>query len=663
MQILCRCVFAFVCLFAGAVSLAGETQPLHVLPQAQPGALYSAQLAIPPGLGYPFASCKLTGDALPKGLAFDCARLQLKGRVPAGIEKIYDLVLELTDAQGNAKSFDLELPISSKPELVSLAEPFPTQTASNAAATVISSPPVVTNTSHPEPAVEKPDSETAIHQTVESTPPQEFNEMPAARLQRAVATFRSAFKASMRPASDGQGHAGISSTASVTPPAGCQQLKSGIFSEEQKAWKDLENVTTGPNCSSTPDPFDSPCKDYIQNLEKLQNDADDAVKALQTSAKVAASGDSCQPIYTAREKLWTDLSTELKNNGSDVGSGKYRIPTTMVPEFLPNVGTATHVPFLHFGIAGITASAASSASTEAKLFAELYGDVAPVSTRPWFRLWGYGRIGSIEENTLSGLSTVNTSLVTTLNGLQAGQIVQSGEMMAGMGFKFLPKQWNPAKPSLSFIVDGGAITPLTTQQSQQASQTYVATSDVQTFYSTGQFASNAKYFTSNPCPASSSSSTGTVQNPVSCYIAFYSQDRARFFRNYAAGLRLKVPLPSSSINADESRFPATFDVTVGQNELVTGGVMRGWVMHVGGVTPLAYSTGLYIFGGMDVGIIGREDSPGPLLVPTTSSSSPAPAPGNIINIALPAPNRDRYAIGIGWDILSLINNKTQPKTQ
>lgn len=112
--------------FLACISIAStfsETPLPRQLPQAQPGSFYSAQLAIPPGLGYPFQECKLTGDTLPKTLRFDCQRLQFKGRIPAAEEKTYNITLLISDARGNTQSFILSLLVSSKPALVDLSGP------------------------------------------------------------------------------------------------------------------------------------------------------------------------------------------------------------------------------------------------------------------------------------------------------------------------------------------------------------------------------------------------------------------------------------------------------------------------------------------------------------------------------------------------------------
>ncbi len=60
---------------------------------------------------------------------------------------------------------------------------------------------------------------------------------------------------------------------------------------------------------------------------------------------------------------------------------------------------------------------------------------------------------------------------------------------------------------------------------------------------------------------------------------------------------------------------------------------------------------------------GHGDPPGPLLLPAPSnyplnSTTPTPtaSTANTVNIQVPQPNRDRYALGLGWDILGLVKN-------
>jgi len=230
-------------------------------------------------------------------------------------------------------------------------------------------------------------------------------------------------------------------------------------------------------------------------------------------------------------------------------------------------------------------------------------------------------------------------------GLQVQQLVQSGELGAGLEFRMYPRQPSASAANIFLITGIGAVTPLSQAQAV-GGQTYEVTSLVQNTFSTGIYQQYASQFM-KLCPSGDGSGDiGTTP----CYVAFYPQDRSRFFRNYSAGLRMKF-WPSW---AKGGSSPGIVDATIGQNEYVTGGSMRGWVAHVGGATPLSYLPGLYIFGGMDVAVTGSNSNSSLLLLPTTSSTSPSPSTSNTINIVVPPPNRDRYVLGIGWDIAGMI---------
>jgi hypothetical protein len=517
-----------------AVTTLAETPASRQLPQAQPGSFYSTQLAIPPGLGYPFEDCKLAGDSLPKSLTLDCQRLLLKGRVPAGIEKTYQISLFLADAQGNNRTYFLALRVSSKPEIVDLGD---SQTAAAPKNEIAVQSGGTDKTSVPEPAATPDTTANPPKENQTHIPPSNSTDAGAAtELQNAVAF--------LKPASIG---------LAIVP----------------------------------------------------------SKKTIPQSSAVAAQG---------------------TGNG-----GKPKDPP-------PG-------PFEHFGIVGLSGSAASSTTLQAKMFAQLYGDApAPLfGMQSVMRGWGFLRIGSIAQTDTSLITSQGASAVTSASNLQVQQLVQSLEMGAGLEF---PISRSQQYPYVSFIFGGGASTPLSTQEVQLSNQTFQVTPELQQFYASGTYAKYLSQF-QTLCPSTDSSSDAGK----TCYVAFYPQDRSRFFRNYALGVRAKFSAPTSA--QQPNYFPFTFDATIGQNEYVTGGMMRGWVFHVGGATPLPYANGLFLFGGMDFGVTGHGDNPGPLLFPTTSSMTPAPDSTNTINIVVPQPNRDRYLFGIGFDIAGVLQRHLQ----
>jgi hypothetical protein len=194
-------------------------QSVHPLPQAIPGANYAAQLAIPPGLGYPFAKCALEGNA-PRWLTLDCARLQLKGKVPAtaaASTKDADLrvTLHLEDAAGNAREFPLSLRVSAEPQLVSLED-----TQSSPVPSPLTEPPTPASQVSAGPAAPTAAKPTSVDKP--RNRPKSAPTLRNAALTETVAAHGDAPAATPAPTADAApGKAAEAlEAAPVTPPAG-----------------------------------------------------------------------------------------------------------------------------------------------------------------------------------------------------------------------------------------------------------------------------------------------------------------------------------------------------------------------------------------------------------------------------------------------------------
>jgi hypothetical protein len=209
--------------------------------------------------------------------------------------------------------------------------------------------------------------------------------------------------------------------------------------------------------------------------------------------------------------------------------------------------------------------------------------------------------------------------------------------------------------STSLLLSGGFISPLSA--SQASPSVFYATNAIQMAYPNTPWAST--------CIPSTPTS-----NPT-CYVAFIPEDRTRFYRHYEAGLRLR--LYGEDFDHHILRFPGIMDLTVGQNEYVTGGKLNGAVLHLGGLLPLPIPKvdGIYAFGSVDSAVNGPLTS---CSNPTQSCAqlllSPVPSTANVnylspsvYNVTVSQPNRDRYRFGFGIDIYHLITAKSQaPKT-
>jgi hypothetical protein len=107
------------------------------------------------------------------------------------------------------------------------------------------------------------------------------------------------------------------------------------------------------------------------------------------------------------------------------------------------------------------------------------------------------------------------------------------------------------------------------------------------------------------------------------------------------------------------------DITIGQNEYVTGGRLKGVVLHIGGTMPVPALDGVYIFGSMDMGMSfgNNQNNAELLLTPVPSTLNLTYLSPSVNTISVSQPNRDRYRLGFGVDLFHLYSAfKSKPKT-
>ena len=199
--------------------------------------------------------------------------------------------------------------------------------------------------------------------------------------------------------------------------------------------------------------------------------------------------------------------------------------------------------------------------------------------------------------------------------------------------------------TLSLIAGGGFITPLS---ENQASPTIYVTSTQAMNYWTGQLgtpqAGNAK------AVVDACNYAMTQKPPTPCYLAYIPESRSRFYRNWQAGFRVK----DYYFNRwnDSYDFPGSLDVTVGQNEYVTGGVMSGFVVHLGGQTPIHELPGVRIFGSVD--LVASKNQLSNTFALQTAPNTVMITDQSVAQLFVQQPNRDRYRFGFGLDLVTLI---------
>ncbi|MEA2172613.1 MAG: hypothetical protein QOD00_205 [Blastocatellia bacterium] len=249
-----------------------------------------------------------------------------------------------------------------------------------------------------------------------------------------------------------------------------------------------------------------------------------------------------------------------------------------------------------------------------------------------FRTWVDFRFASVPQPGTATIGDLASSgLATQISGLQVKDVANVFDFLAGFEYRFagnnalLPSfdRRTKQKFSLSLIAGGGIITPTNPLDS------------ISTF----------KVFADAPGlpPAAQGKE----------FVAFVQSDRDRFFRQYYAGLRIQTFF-FNLFNMPMQRFPAQLDLTVGQNEYVTGGKLHGPVIRIEGYYPLPYEDLKFInIFGTAMLRPGHASTGIPLVLEPAPAGTVVPG-ANVALVALPQASRDYYRAGVGLDFISFV---------
>jgi hypothetical protein len=352
---------------------------------------------------------------------------------------------------------------------------------------------------------------------------------------------------------------------------------------------------------------------------------------------------------------------------------KSAAPTRLITTKIIKVGTAvadtddpcptsvsTHctIPYSRV-MAGIDVSAASSADPAAKFLGEADIDL-PLTFRAknqlfahsW--LWGFARIASIQEpGAVSGISNP-VNYVSALTAQAPNNIVQSFEASAGYELRLLnPITIDKNKLISSVIFNAGLVTPVSISQNGTPT-VYTVTPALYTYYANlaANHAGNIVY-QENATNLAAACPGATATSVPTCYIAQYPVARSRFYRNYAAGFRFKQYYLDKGASTTYS-YPSVLDMTIGQNEFVSSGILRHFIAHVAGSTPIVGLPGLYAYAAFDLEVTtsGSASQQFQLNSPASSITSTSP---NVAAIFVKQPDSDRYRFGLAFDLNCLIN--------
>jgi hypothetical protein len=284
-------------------------------------------------------------------------------------------------------------------------------------------------------------------------------------------------------------------------------------------------------------------------------------------------------------------------------------------------------------IIALEQSGASAAESQQKFFFDLSIELGLGLKRkeddlgPRLSSWGTVRVTTVPQQITSGVGTFVAEFPQRVADVKVNEVAQAAELLAGGEFRF----WQSAKAievvgthhivSLSLFAGGGIITPLTPRQTLEVFET--SPEAIQRFGISDQ----------------------------KKFIAFVSPDRDRFFRQYYLGLRFKTHYFEWGQNTE--RYPAILDVSLGQNESVTGGRLNGIVLRLEGFYALPLTKGTVSLFGTALLQLKASNISDPLILKRAPPNISVPSP-DVAIVTIPQINRDYYRIGVGIDLVQVI---------
>jgi hypothetical protein len=274
------------------------------------------------------------------------------------------------------------------------------------------------------------------------------------------------------------------------------------------------------------------------------------------------------------------------------------------------------------------------------------------SPSPW-RWWGNVRVASYPQQGDVPVATFASSFIQQFGQLKVNQLAQAAEFVTGPEYKlhrwdFSRGRSENTRQQFTLGVFGGigATGPLDPSSNATVFETPAATSP-----------DRARFVSTFPKAAGSQ------------FIAFVTPDRDSFLRQYFAGIRLTTNYLDTRSHQPLMSAPAIVSFSAGQNEVVTGGRLRGVVFRTEAFYPLPFFSraqdkkgalaAIYLFGSAQMhGVWGAKNIDPFILKPRPDIAPSDPT----VAVVTAASNRDVYRIGIGVDFLHMIMALTHPPT-
>jgi hypothetical protein len=252
------------------------------------------------------------------------------------------------------------------------------------------------------------------------------------------------------------------------------------------------------------------------------------------------------------------------------------------------------------------------------------------------KVWGAIRVSSAPQSGDVTIGTLSTNFVSNVSNLPVKDAARVFDFLTGVEIlltgnnALLPSfdRKTRMKFALSFIASGGAITP------EEPKDKLISF----------KFPAEGKGLPDQI--------KALVADPKNTdFLTFVPKDRDRFFRQYYAGFRIQSFFFNNR-NVPIQRFPAQLDLTMGQNEYVSGGRFRGSVFRIDGYFPLPYEELRFInLFGTAILRPGGVNISNPLVL---ESADGVKLGSRVAMIPFEQFNRDYYKAGIGIDFIDFV---------
>jgi hypothetical protein len=272
--------------------------------------------------------------------------------------------------------------------------------------------------------------------------------------------------------------------------------------------------------------------------------------------------------------------------------------------------------------------------------------LAPSSKHLWndhvWNIWGDVRIASFPQQISTPVGTFVSNFGTQVSNLPVNQLSQSADFQTGP--EFAVHHWDRPGGIERLLGLVGYVGALGTFQTPSAQMQIFDVPPT----SSPQYAGFIKQY---PTAAAAT------------YVGFVPPNRERFYRNYGLGLRI------STFDTKSLAPPATYMISFGQDESITGGHLTSVVGKIDVFYPLPLSLGskagnyqfIYLFGSANLRLSKPTTIPSfALQNPNATRTAVQPFDPGLVVITVPT-TRDTYRIGVGVDLVNLIQSLMSTK--